>query len=40
MYSEVAWVVVFSGTQVQSPMIIDPDYLLDYLSLSSDYEQI
>ena len=37
MYAEVAWVLVFSGTQVQSQIIPDPDYLPDYLSVSYDY---
>ena len=36
MYSEVSWVVVSLGTQVQSQMIIDLDYLPDYLSVSYD----
>ena len=27
MYSEVAWVQVSSGTQVQLSIILDPDYL-------------
>ena len=31
MNSEVAWVLVSSGTQVQPQIIIDPDYLPDYL---------
>ena len=33
MYAEIAWVLVSSGTQV----ILDPDYLSDYLSDSYDY---
>ena len=37
MYSEVAWVLVSSGTQVQPQIIPDPDYLPDYLSVSYDY---
>ena len=37
MYAEVAWVLVFSGTQVQSQIIPDPDYLPDCLSVSYDY---
>ena len=37
MYAEVAWVLVSSGTQVQSQVILNPDYLLDYLSVSYDY---
>ena len=37
MYSKLAWVVVFSGTQVQSQIILEPDYLSDYLSVSYGY---
>ena len=37
MNSEVAWVLVSSGTQVQSQIILDRDYLPDYLSVSYDY---
>ena len=37
MYSEVAWVLVSSGTQVQSQIKLDWDYLSDYLSVSYDY---
>ena len=37
MYAEVAWVLVSSGTQVQSQVILNPDYLPDYLSVSYDY---
>ena len=37
MHAEVAWVLVSSGTQVQSQIIPDPDYLPDYLSVSYDY---
>ena len=37
MNSEVAWVITSSGTQVQSQIILDPDYLPDYLSVSYDY---
>ena len=33
MYAQVAWVLVSSGTQVQPQVIIDPDYLPDYLSV-------
>ena len=36
-YAEVAWVLVSSGTQVQSQIILDPDYLPGYLSVSYDY---
>ena len=36
--SEVAWVLVFSVTQVQLQIILNPeDYLPDYLSVSYDY---
>ena len=35
--AEVAW--VSSGTQVQPQVILDPDYLQDYLSVSYDYGQ-
>ena len=38
MYVEVAWVLVSSGTQVQLQIIPDPDYLLDYLCISYDYD--
>ena len=38
MYAEVAWVPVSSGTQVQLQIILDPDYLPEYLSVSYDYE--
>ena len=37
MYSEVAWVLVPLGTQVQPQIILVPDYLTDYLSSSYDY---
>ena len=37
MYAEVAWVLVSSGTQVQPQVILDADYLPDYLSVSYDY---
>ena len=37
MYAEVAWELVSSGTQAQLQMIINPDYLPDYLSFSYDY---
>ena len=37
MYAEVAWVLVSSGTQVQSQVILNPDYLPYYLSVSYDY---
>ena len=38
MYAEIAWVLVSSGTQVQPQVILDPDYLPDYLSVSYDYD--
>ena len=37
MNSEVAWVLVSSGAQVQSQIILNPDYIADYLSVSFDY---
>ena len=37
MYAEVAWVLVSSGTQAQLQIILDPDYIPDYLSASYDY---
>ena len=40
MNSEVAWVLVSLGTQVQPQIILDPDYLPDYLSVSDDYAQL
>ena len=39
MYAEVSWVLVSSGTQGQPQIIIDPDYLPDYLSVSYDYTE-
>ena len=39
MNSEVAWVLVSSGIQVQLQMILNPDYLPDYLSVFYDYEK-
>ena len=38
MYAEVAQVLVSLGTQVQPQVILDPDYLLDYISVSYDYD--
>ena len=38
MYAEVAWVLVSSITQVQPQIILNPDYIPDYLSISYDYE--
>ena len=40
MHSEVAWVPVSLGTQVQQQIILDPDYLLDYFSVCYDYDSI
>ena len=40
MYAEVAWVLVSSGTQVQPQIILDPDYLPDYFSVSYYYGTI
>ena len=40
MYAEVAWVLVSSRTQVQPQVILDPDYLPDYLPVSYDYDNI
>ena len=37
MNSEVAWVLVSSGSQVQPQIILNPDYIPDYLSVSYDY---
>ena len=37
IYAEVGWVLVSSGTQVQPQVILDPDYLPDYLSVSYDF---
>ena len=37
MYSEVAWVLLSSGTQVQPQIILELDCLPDYLSVSYDY---
>ena len=39
MYSEVAWILVSSGTQIQPQVILDPAYLPDYFSVSYDYVQ-
>ena len=38
MCAEIAWVLASSGTQVQLQIILDPDYLPDYLSVSYDYD--
>ena len=37
MNPEVAWALVSSETQAQPQVMLDPDYLLDYLSISYDY---
>ena len=39
MNSEIAWVLVSSGTQVQPQIILNPDYLPDYHSGSYNYEK-
>ena len=39
MYSEVAWTLESWGTQVQPRIILDPDYLPGYLSVSYDNEE-
>ena len=36
--AEVAWKLVSSGNQVQPQIVVDPDYLPDYLSVSYDYD--
>ena len=38
MYAEVACVLVSLGTQVQPQVILNPDYLPDYLTDSYDYD--
>ena len=38
MYSEVAWVLISSRTQVQPQITLKLEYLLDYLSVSYDYD--
>ena len=37
MYSEVAWVLSSSATQVKSQIRFDPYYFLDYLAVSYGY---
>ena len=37
MHVEVVWVLVSLGTQVQRQIILDPDYLPDYLFVYYDY---
>ena len=38
--SKVTWILVNSGTQVQPQIILEPNYLPDYLFVSYDYAQI
>ena len=38
MHAEVAWELVSSGTQVQLQIILNSDYLPDYLSVCYDYD--
>ena len=40
MYSEVAWLLVSSETQVQPQIILEPDYLPHYISVSYEYNHI
>ena len=40
MNSEVSWVLVSSGTQAQPQITLDPDYLLNYLSVSYECASI
>ena len=37
MYSELVWVLVSLGTQVQPQIILKSDYLTDYFSISYDH---
>ena len=37
MYSEVAWVLISPETQVHPQIILEPDYLPNYLSVFYDY---
>ena len=37
MNSDVAWVLASWGSQVQLQIMLNPDYLSDYLSVSYDY---
>ena len=37
MYVDVAWVLVSLETQVKPQILLDPDYLPDYLFVSDDY---
>ena len=36
MYFEVVWVLVSSGNQVQQRIILDPDHISDYITISYD----
>ena len=38
-FDVLAWALVSSGTQVWPQIILDPDYLPDYLSVSYGYVQ-
>ena len=38
MYAEVAWVLLFLGTEVQPQKILNPNYLPCYRSVSYDYD--
>ena len=40
MYSQVAWVLISLEIQVQPQIMLSPDYLTDYFSVSYDYENI
>ena len=40
MYADVAWVLVSLGTQVQPQIMLDPEYLPGYISVSYDYASI
>ena len=39
MDSEIAWVLVSSGTQVQPQIVLDPHYFPDYLPVSYDHDK-
>ena len=38
--SEVAWVLISLGTQFQLQIILEPDYLSDYLTVYYDYDHV
>ena len=40
MNSEVTWVLISSGSHVQSQIILDLDYLLDYLSVYDNFSWV